>query len=107
VALDYLRFGRPELAAEHAERVFEIVPRDPWAWARVAEDFAVSGDRARAGDYLARARRLAQRHGIDGVNGRLAAVEKQIEQPRSAGAPEPQERPPGRSKTPERAAAPE
>jgi hypothetical protein len=76
----YLAFRKPELAARQAERVFELVPRDPWAWSRVAYQFGRHGETERAREYLQRARTMAEKHGmLEAAERKLAWAERQIE----------------------------
>jgi len=76
-AMAFANFQRPDLARLQAERACELLPRDPWIRARLAEGFLARGQSRLAEDYLARAEELARARGIEGIEpllGRVQAV---------------------------------
>jgi O-antigen ligase len=78
LAEEYLRFGRYDLAAKCAERLFKLVPRDPWTWADTAEDFSRYGDYSRARAYLVRAEQLVDRFDLKTARPELERVREEI-----------------------------
>ncbi len=56
--VDLLGFGRVDLAAEHAERVARLLPRDPWARVHLSEAFRAYAQEEESARWLAEAERL-------------------------------------------------
>jgi len=71
IAMGHVISGRDALAVRHADFACELLPRDPWIRAGLAKGFLTYHRPDLAGDYLARAERLASA-------GRVSAAQKAI-----------------------------
>ncbi|GAJ08886.1 unnamed protein product, partial [marine sediment metagenome] len=71
---------RPDLAWAQAERASELLPRDPWVRAYLADAFRAYGQQRLAETYLQEAERLAGERSIEQALPLIADVRKRLEE---------------------------
>ena len=78
IAMNYLSFGRSDLAALHAEVACDLVPNDPWIRVYLADGFLAYRQRDLARRYLDRAEQLAAARGIEEAKPEIGAARKRL-----------------------------